>query len=173
MRGWRAWPDVRRTWRSDCAALRTTASTRAGCAETGRPCHRSRAALKFAVLDLPDGTVSVRWFDPTAAFSHYRNASLDALGLELAATCERLATAEYLACRHVQPIACLVPLGGSDFTLMPFGNVGLPPMLPPKPPARGRRTWVMSRPAVQKDSLTGSIESMAACAAEKSQNRLV
>jgi uncharacterized protein (DUF302 family) len=49
--------------------------------------------LKFAVLELADGSVSVRWLDPASAFARYRNASLDKLGAELAATCERIATA--------------------------------------------------------------------------------
>ena len=49
------------------------------------------APLKFAVLDGPDGTVSIRWFDPAVAFGRYRNASLDRLAADLAGICERIA----------------------------------------------------------------------------------
>jgi uncharacterized protein (DUF302 family) len=49
--------------------------------------------LKFAVLELADGTVSVRWIDPATAFVRYRNPSLDRLAAELAEICERVATA--------------------------------------------------------------------------------
>ena len=49
--------------------------------------------LKFAVLELADGSVSVRWLDPAGAFGRYRNSSLDKLATELAAICERVATA--------------------------------------------------------------------------------
>jgi uncharacterized protein (DUF302 family) len=47
--------------------------------------------LKFAVLELADGSVSVRWIDPVGAFARYRNPSLDKLATELAAICEHVA----------------------------------------------------------------------------------
>lgn len=49
--------------------------------------------LKFAVLELADSSVSVRWLDPAVAFARYRNSSLDQLAAELAAICGRVATA--------------------------------------------------------------------------------
>jgi uncharacterized protein (DUF302 family) len=49
--------------------------------------------LKFAVLELADGTVSIRWLDPALAFARYRNSSLDQLAAELAAICEHVAVA--------------------------------------------------------------------------------
>ena len=49
--------------------------------------------LKFAVMDLPDGTVTVRWIDPGAAFARYSNSALTSLGQELALECERIASA--------------------------------------------------------------------------------
>jgi uncharacterized protein (DUF302 family) len=39
--------------------------------------------LKFAVLELADGSVSVRWLDPVVAFGRYRTTSLDKLAAEL------------------------------------------------------------------------------------------
>jgi uncharacterized protein (DUF302 family) len=46
--------------------------------------------LKLAVMELPDGTVSIRIADPAAAFARYGNPALTAFGQELAATCERV-----------------------------------------------------------------------------------
>ena len=57
------------------------------------PAALLEAPLKFAVMELADGTVSVRWFDPAVAFARYGNPALAALGQELAATCERIAAA--------------------------------------------------------------------------------
>ena len=48
--------------------------------------------LKFAVMALPDGTVSIRWIDPAIAFVRYGNAPLAELGRELAATVDQIAT---------------------------------------------------------------------------------
>jgi uncharacterized protein (DUF302 family) len=47
--------------------------------------------LKFAVMALADGTVSVRWLDPTGAFGRYGNAALAELGRELAGIFEAIA----------------------------------------------------------------------------------
>lgn len=48
------------------------------------------APLKLAVMELPDGTVSVRMADVAQAFARYGNPALTAFGQELAATCARL-----------------------------------------------------------------------------------
>ncbi len=55
------------------------------------PAALIEAPLKFAVLDLPDGAVSVRWNDPAAAFARYGNAALTTLGQEFASVCEQIA----------------------------------------------------------------------------------
>ena len=57
------------------------------------------APLKFAVMELPDKTVSVRWINPEGPFARYDNAALSKLGQELAITCEHIAT-EALADTH-------------------------------------------------------------------------
>ncbi len=41
------------------------------------------APLKLAVMELPDGTVSIRMADPAAAFARYGNLALTAFGQEL------------------------------------------------------------------------------------------
>ena len=51
------------------------------------------APLKLAVMELPDGTVSIRMADPAAAFARYGNPALTAFGQELAATCGRIVAA--------------------------------------------------------------------------------
>lgn len=48
------------------------------------------APPKLALLELPDGTVSLRMANPAGAFARYGNAALTAFGQELAATCERI-----------------------------------------------------------------------------------
>jgi uncharacterized protein (DUF302 family) len=48
------------------------------------------APLKFAVMELPDGTVTVRWFDFSWSFARYDHAALSELGKELTKTCERI-----------------------------------------------------------------------------------
>lgn len=60
--------------------------------------HADRSVLlevpnKFAMPELGDDTVSVRWLDPAIVFARSRNSSLDKLATELAAICERVATA--------------------------------------------------------------------------------
>ncbi len=51
------------------------------------------APLKFAALELPEGTVVVRWTDPAAAFARHGSAALAELGRELATACEEIAAA--------------------------------------------------------------------------------
>jgi len=48
------------------------------------------APLKLAVMELPDGTVSIRMADPAAAFARYGNPALTAFGQELASACKRI-----------------------------------------------------------------------------------
>jgi uncharacterized protein (DUF302 family) len=55
------------------------------------PAALLEAPLKFAVMALPDGTVTVRWPDPTIALARYDNAELAAVGQELAAACRKIA----------------------------------------------------------------------------------
>ncbi len=66
------------------------------------PAALLEAPLKFAVMALPDGTVSVRWIDPAAPFARYGSTALAALGRELAVTCGRIAA------------AALAPLGEAE-----------------------------------------------------------
>ncbi|SDR12457.1 Uncharacterized conserved protein, DUF302 family [Rhizobiales bacterium GAS191] len=54
------------------------------------PAALLEAPLKFAILELPGGGVSLRWLDPAVAFGRYRSPALDILGQELAAICERI-----------------------------------------------------------------------------------
>ena len=49
------------------------------------------APLKFAVLELADGTVMVSWNNPTGALARYQNAALTALGEELSRVCQAIA----------------------------------------------------------------------------------
>jgi len=49
------------------------------------------APLKFAVTELEDGGVAVRWLDPEAAFARYNHPDLTSLGKELAQLCEHIA----------------------------------------------------------------------------------
>jgi len=48
------------------------------------------APLKLAVMELPDGTVSIRMANPAAAFARYGHPALTAFGQELAAMCGRI-----------------------------------------------------------------------------------
>ena len=48
------------------------------------------APLRFAVMELPDGAVTIRWFNHALSFARYDNPALTNLGRELAATCERI-----------------------------------------------------------------------------------
>ena len=48
------------------------------------------APPKLALLELPDGTVSLRMANPAGAFARYGNPALTAFGQELAATCARI-----------------------------------------------------------------------------------
>jgi uncharacterized protein (DUF302 family) len=43
------------------------------------PAALLEAPLKFVVLELPDGTVTVRWADPMAGFARYLNKELEDL----------------------------------------------------------------------------------------------
>lgn len=51
------------------------------------------APLKLAVMELPDGAVSIRMADPANAFARYGNPALTTFGQELAATCEQIVNA--------------------------------------------------------------------------------
>lgn len=57
------------------------------------PAALLEAPLKFAVLELPNRTVMVRWIDPSTPFARYGSAVLTTLGIELAATYAALADA--------------------------------------------------------------------------------
>lgn len=50
----------------------------------------AEAPLKLALLEQPDGTVSLRMADPAAAFDRYGNPALATFGQELAAACGRI-----------------------------------------------------------------------------------
>ena len=57
------------------------------------PAALLEAPLKFAIVALPDRTVTIRWIDPAQSFARYENAALAALGRELSALCDRSAAA--------------------------------------------------------------------------------
>lgn len=57
------------------------------------PAALIEAPLKFAVLAMPGGQASVYRNDPVTAFGRYGKPALAELGRELAAACERIATA--------------------------------------------------------------------------------
>ena len=48
------------------------------------------APPKLAMLELPDGSVSLRMADPAGTLARYANPALTAFGQELAATCARI-----------------------------------------------------------------------------------
>ncbi len=51
------------------------------------------APPKLALLELPDGTVSLRMADPAVLFARYDNPALTEFGRELAETCTRMMAA--------------------------------------------------------------------------------
>jgi uncharacterized protein (DUF302 family) len=51
------------------------------------------APLKFAIVVLPDRTVTVRWLDPVQSFARYESTALTVLARELSALCDRIADA--------------------------------------------------------------------------------
>lgn len=55
------------------------------------PAPLLEAPLKFAILELPDRGVEVRWIDPAAAFARYGHPVLADLGRELAEIVEKIA----------------------------------------------------------------------------------
>lgn len=55
------------------------------------PAALPEAPLKFAVMAMPDGTVTIRWFDPGLTLQRYEDPALAGLGQELAAICLRAA----------------------------------------------------------------------------------
>jgi len=57
------------------------------------PAALLEAPLKFAILELPGGAVTVRWIDPAAAFARYDRQALADLGQELAETCTEIVMA--------------------------------------------------------------------------------
>ena len=57
------------------------------------PAALLEAPLKLAVMQQPNGTVSIRWHDPAAAFGRYGNPALADLGQDLASRCEQIVTA--------------------------------------------------------------------------------
>ncbi len=87
------------------------------------PAALIEAPLKFAVIELPDGTVTVRWNDPDAGFARYGNRALSALGRELASVCERIAAGSVAqsatltttsGCSASSSSTCSQPLGRSQ-----------------------------------------------------------
>jgi len=57
------------------------------------PAALHEAPLKIAVLELPDGTVSLLWNEPAEAFARYRNSQLKKLGIELSIACDAITMA--------------------------------------------------------------------------------
>jgi uncharacterized protein (DUF302 family) len=57
------------------------------------PAALLEAPLKLVALELPDGSVVVRWIDPRAAFARYGDPALAELGQELAFACEEIVLA--------------------------------------------------------------------------------
>jgi len=57
------------------------------------PAALLEAPLKVAVMQQPDGTVTIRWHDPAVAFGRYGNPVLAELGQDLASRCEQIVTA--------------------------------------------------------------------------------
>ena len=57
------------------------------------PAALLEAPLKLAVMQRPDGTVTIRWHDPVAAFARYDNPVLAKMGQELASRCDEIVTA--------------------------------------------------------------------------------
>jgi uncharacterized protein (DUF302 family) len=57
------------------------------------PAAAVEAPLKIAILELPGGTVQVRWINPAAAFARYGSTVLADLGQELSAACEQIVAA--------------------------------------------------------------------------------
>jgi uncharacterized protein (DUF302 family) len=55
---------------------------------TADPAALLEVPLKFIVLELPEGGVTVRWADPLASFARYRNLELEELGRELSEACD-------------------------------------------------------------------------------------
>jgi uncharacterized protein (DUF302 family) len=56
------------------------------------PAALLEAPLKLAVMQRSDGTVTIRWHDPAAAFARYGNPVLTEMGQQLAARCEQIVT---------------------------------------------------------------------------------
>lgn len=57
------------------------------------PAALLEAPLKLAVMQQPDGTVTIRWHDPATAFGRYGNPVLTEMGQDLASRCEQIVTA--------------------------------------------------------------------------------
>ncbi len=57
------------------------------------PAALLEAPLKLAVMQPPDGAVTIRWHDPAAAFGRYGTPILAELGQDLAARCKQIVTA--------------------------------------------------------------------------------
>jgi uncharacterized protein (DUF302 family) len=51
------------------------------------PAALLEAPLKFAVMEMADATIVVRWYDPTVAYARYQNAGLTALAEDLSRLC--------------------------------------------------------------------------------------
>jgi uncharacterized protein (DUF302 family) len=67
---------------------------------TADPGALLEAPLKFAMLELPEGTTLLRWTDPAASLGRYGNSALASLGLELAAVCEEIVTSSLRSPAH-------------------------------------------------------------------------
>lgn len=57
------------------------------------PAALLEAPLKLAVMQQPDGTVTIRWHDPAVAFGRYGNPVLTDMGQDLASRCGQIVTA--------------------------------------------------------------------------------
>ena len=60
------------------------------------PAALVEAPLKLVLLETAEGSTSLRWTDPAAAFARYGHPALAALGRDLAATCDAIVAT---ACR--------------------------------------------------------------------------
>jgi uncharacterized protein (DUF302 family) len=55
---------------------------------TADPAALLEVPLKFIILELPEGDVTIRWADPLASFARYRNLELEEIGRELSEACD-------------------------------------------------------------------------------------
>jgi uncharacterized protein (DUF302 family) len=79
------------------------------------PAALLEAPLKFAVMELPDATIAVRWYDPTVAYARYQNAALTALAEDLARLCQDIQSRPFAEC-FVFPALCSREASRTSFT---------------------------------------------------------